>query len=154
MSTGSGPPTVQRLPVASIPGLSGQQTPTPAAIQGGAVPAGLLAYGLYKLARRDWSDAFLARHRREPQSEDIEAFILGELTPSRIAGYRQQAEARLAALAPVLPAASSSAPVAVRPGDPMDQPKPRLKDLMIRLALLLVAVVVVGLMIRFLVVKP
>ena len=66
--------------------------------------AGLVAYGFYKLSKRDWLDAFREAHRRGPSEAELDAFIIGEGTPRRIAAYRQQAEAALSrAASPVEP---------------------------------------------------
>ena len=57
--------------------------------------AGLIAYGFYKLSKRDWLKAFREAHGRGPSEAELDAFIIGEGTPRRIAAYRQQAEAAL-----------------------------------------------------------
>lgn len=61
---------------------------------------GLLAYSFYKLTKREWLTAFAAANDREPSADEIRAFILGEQTGRRIAGYRRQAEDALAGRAP------------------------------------------------------
>ncbi|MBY0612885.1 MAG: hypothetical protein K2P80_11955 [Beijerinckiaceae bacterium] len=62
--------------------------------------AGLLAYALYKLSKREWLNAFIAAHEREPNGDEMRAFILGEQTARRISSYRRQAEDALAGRAP------------------------------------------------------
>ena len=56
---------------------------------------GLIAYGYYKLSKRDWLSAFRDAHQRQPNDAELRAFIIGEQMPRRIAGYRRQAEAAL-----------------------------------------------------------
>jgi hypothetical protein len=53
---------------------------------------GLLAYALYKQNKRDWLIAHRARDGREPTSSELDAYILGESIPRRIATYRRLAE--------------------------------------------------------------
>jgi hypothetical protein len=53
---------------------------------------GLLAYGLYKQNKRDWLIAHRSRTGREPTEAELEAFILGERLPRRIATYRRLAQ--------------------------------------------------------------
>jgi hypothetical protein len=57
---------------------------------------GLLAYGLYKQNKRDWLIAHRARDGREPTKAELDAYILGESIPRRIATYRRLAEDQLA----------------------------------------------------------
>lgn len=61
--------------------------------------AGLIAYGLYKLSKRDWLSAFQQANAREPSAAELDAFVIGERTERRLAGYRRQAESGLATLA-------------------------------------------------------
>lgn len=56
---------------------------------------GLVAYGLYKVAKREWAAQIWDMHRRTPTSEELRAYIL-TWTPSRLDGLRQQAEGALA----------------------------------------------------------
>lgn len=57
---------------------------------------GLIAYGLYKIAKREWSQSIQDRHARQPTPEEREAYI-ATWTPSRLAGLEQQADVTLAA---------------------------------------------------------
>lgn len=57
---------------------------------------GLLAYGLYKQNKRDWLIAHRARNDHAPAQGELDAFILGESIPRRIATYRRLAEDMLA----------------------------------------------------------
>ncbi len=58
---------------------------------------GLLAYGLYKQNKRDWLIAHQAGSGRAPTQAELDAFILGERIPRRVATYRRLAEDMLAA---------------------------------------------------------
>jgi hypothetical protein len=57
---------------------------------------GLLAYALYKQNKRDWLIAHNARDGRAPTQAELDAFILGESIPRRLATYRRLAEDQLA----------------------------------------------------------
>ncbi len=157
----------RRLPLATLPPLGPKEPPradpidTADAIEGQRSEmfgqlvkdaddlVGMVAYGLYKLARRDWSEAFMARHRRAPDAVELNSFILGEQTPRRIESYRLLAETKLQ-----LSPASANAPSAATPAGPVAAPKPEIRGAMIRLAILALTVVVAGLLIRFLYVRP
>jgi hypothetical protein len=65
-------------------------------VQGETDLTGLLAYGLYKQNKRDWLIAHRAREGRDPSSTELDAYILGESIPRRIATYRRLAEDMLA----------------------------------------------------------
>lgn len=56
---------------------------------------GLVAYGLYKVAKREWAAQIWDTQRRPPTEEELRAYIL-TWTPSRLDGLRQQAEGALA----------------------------------------------------------
>ncbi len=57
---------------------------------------GLIAYGLYKIAKREWSQGIPIRQGRQPNAAEREAYI-ATWTSSRLAGLEQQADATLAA---------------------------------------------------------
>ncbi len=65
-------------------------------VQGETDITGLLAYGLYKQNKRDWLIAHRAREGRDPSPSELDAYILGESIPRRIATYRRLAEDMLA----------------------------------------------------------
>jgi hypothetical protein len=111
---------------------------------------GLLAYSLYCLTRRDWTAGFHKKHQRPPTETEIDIFMTGETTERRIADYRTLAEKKLAAS--TLPVADGPAPTGL--AALAAQPKPKIKELIIRLSMLGVAVVVSGLIIRFFLVRP
>jgi hypothetical protein len=120
---------------------------------------GLVAYSLYKLSKREWIDAFLARHGRAPEAREIDAFITGETTERRIATYRRLADDALASRnpPPVSSRPAASSPIAAAAPQPVVSPpqpaKPDLRQMLIRFGLLALAVVVVGLLIRYLIVR-
>jgi hypothetical protein len=111
---------------------------------------GLVAYGLYCLTRRDWAEQFNKKHQRQPSETETDAFMTGETTERRLADYRSLADKQIAAAAP----SSSTQPELTGLAALAQQPKPKIKELIIRLSMLGVAVVVAGLLIRFLLVKP
>ncbi len=53
---------------------------------------GLLAYAYHELSHREWHKGFIAHSNREPNSDEITAFMIGEGTEHRIAAYRKMAE--------------------------------------------------------------
>ncbi len=52
----------------------------------------LAAYALHRRARLDFETRFAEKQGREPGDAEREAFLLGEITPTRIAAYRAEAE--------------------------------------------------------------
>ncbi|WP_194164507.1 hypothetical protein [Microvirga thermotolerans] len=56
--------------------------------------SGLVAYGLYKVAKREWAADLRRRHQRGPTPEELHAYIL-TWTESRIRGLEEQAESVL-----------------------------------------------------------
>jgi hypothetical protein len=68
-------------------------------VEGDEDVVGLVAYGLYKQNKRDWLLAHRAAMGRAPAAAEIDAFILGESMPRRIATYRRLAWDMLAARA-------------------------------------------------------
>ncbi|KMO18952.1 hypothetical protein [Methylobacterium platani] len=59
---------------------------------------GLIAYGLYKIAKREWAQGLQERLGRQPTPEEQDAYI-ATWTDSRLRGLEQQADATLAAFA-------------------------------------------------------
>jgi hypothetical protein len=57
--------------------------------------AGIVAYGLYKIAKREWATDLFGREKRTPTEADLEGYIR-TWTPSQIEGKREQAETILA----------------------------------------------------------
>lgn len=133
--------------------------------------AGLLAYSLYKLSKREWLNAFTAAHEREPNGDEMRAFILGEQTARRIASYRRQAEDALAGRAPeperanqsqterprmetiLQQFARGSAGAALRAPEPsaaaMQKPQPNLRTMGGYLLILLALVGLLALMVNY-----
>jgi hypothetical protein len=56
----------------------------------------IVAYGLYKVAKREWASELWEREGRKPNEEDLRAYI-ATWTPSRIGGARDQAESIIGA---------------------------------------------------------
>jgi hypothetical protein len=61
-------------------------------VQGEDDLAGLVAYALYKLNKRDWLASFFKTHGRDPTEGEVESYVLGERTQRRLASYRRLAE--------------------------------------------------------------
>jgi hypothetical protein len=156
----SGP--LKRLPAAILPAPPGEErhaaveTADPSAprpvspvfdqlVKDDKDKAGFIAYGLMEFARRDWEKAFRAERGHAPNDKDIAAFDLGERMPRRLDHYRRLAEALLAE--------SHGAPSHSTGRMEPAQPKPSVRGLIIRLALLGVAVVIAGLLIRVFIVR-
>jgi hypothetical protein len=113
---------------------------------------GLVAYSLYKLSKRDWIEAFREENHRDPTAAEVNVYITGEKTQRRLATYRRLAEDALALRPSPLP--NEVAPPANGTVQPMVQNDPaKLKGLFIRLGLLAVAVIIVGLALRYLLVR-
>jgi hypothetical protein len=60
--------------------------------------SGLVAYGLYKVAKREWAAELGARENRKPTELDLESYIR-TWTESRLRGLADQAEGVLATYA-------------------------------------------------------
>lgn len=56
---------------------------------------GLIAYGLYKIAKREWALGLFDDHQRSPSPDDLSAYAR-TWTPSQIDGKREQARTILA----------------------------------------------------------
>ncbi len=56
---------------------------------------GLVAYSIYKQNKHDWLVAFNKLKSREPNDDELQAYIVGESTPRRLSTYRHLAEATL-----------------------------------------------------------
>ncbi len=56
---------------------------------------GVIAYGLYKHAKREWVSSFYERHSRGPEDEELATYVR-TWTPSRIEGLRSEARNILA----------------------------------------------------------
>ncbi len=54
--------------------------------------ANLLAYSLHQLSVEEWRKVFLAQFAREPNEDEKNIFMIGEITPTRMAAYQVQAE--------------------------------------------------------------
>jgi hypothetical protein len=62
---------------------------------------GLIAYGLYEEARREWVDAFNIREKRYPSAEEVKGYE-GSWTASRLDGLKNAAVQLLASYADVI----------------------------------------------------
>lgn len=69
---------------------------------------GLIAYGLYKIAKREWAQSLQERLGRQPTSDEQDAYI-ATWTESRLRGLEQQADATLAAFAEIVVAEATPA---------------------------------------------
>lgn len=58
----------------------------------------LVAYGLYKIAKREWATALWTRENRKPTDGELAAYIQ-TWTPSRLEGTRKEAKLVLSAFA-------------------------------------------------------
>ncbi len=116
--------------------------------------AGLVAYSLYKLSKREWMKSFRDKHRRMPTPEEIEAYIVGEATPRRVTTYRRLAEDSLrnrqASVSTSSVQGTSQPPPQYAQMSAPVQPQPNIRKMFTLLAMLAVAVVVAGLLIRYL----
>ncbi len=62
---------------------------------------GLIAYGLYKIAKREWAQQIQEREGRQPTPDEQAAYI-ATWTESRLRGLEQQADSTLAAFGEVV----------------------------------------------------
>lgn len=69
---------------------------------------GLVAYGLYKIAKREWASELFAGENRPPKEDELAAYVR-TWTPSQIDGKREQAETILAQYAEAVVAAATPA---------------------------------------------
>jgi hypothetical protein len=129
---------------------------------------GLLAFALHRRAYIDWADAYRAARGAEPDDKTLADFMLGETAERRIRDYRERASLMLAV--PPEPAPAQQAPTKAQPPrtirtwfwpwgfpqafapDTPDQPV-NWKGLASRLVLLMLAVIVTALLMRFLFVR-
>ena len=132
--------------------------------------AGLIAYALHRRALVEFRGDFSRLHGREPDAAAENAFLIGETAQGRIAAYRANAEALLAAGGAKAASSSALAPGTVKPrparprwpwmglwiNAPLAPPQGPLnwRGLFWRLFVLLLAVVVTALLLRVLIVRP
>ena len=64
---------------------------------------GLVAYSIYKQNKRDWLIAFAAARGREPTEDERLSYIIGDITPRRLATFRHLAQATLEGRGPDVP---------------------------------------------------
>ena len=69
---------------------------------------GLVAYSLYKQNKHDWLVGFRKTKERQPNENELAAYILGESTPRRLSTYRHLAEATLEGRGPTGAAGADS----------------------------------------------
>ncbi|MDE2578976.1 MAG: hypothetical protein KGL46_09245 [Hyphomicrobiales bacterium] len=106
---------------------------------------GLVAYSIFKQNELDWYADFRKAKGREPNADEVDAYIIGESTQRRFATYRMLAESTLAGAAPDMAGKSAPHAPAMRPATSMNGgPKP-----LILAALALVVIVGVYLAARF-----
>lgn len=126
----------------------------------------LAAYALHARARHAFEARFAEKHHREPAPAEREAFLLGEMTPRRIAAYRAEAQRLVASAASASPALQTGAPQRKRarwpffgmwveaPRGPAANPEAtNWRGLFFRLLVLLLAVVTTAILLRVLVVQ-
>ena len=61
---------------------------------------GHVAYSIYEQHKRDWLNAFRERAGRSPTTGELQAYLVGEQTPRRLAAYRHLAAASIAGRGP------------------------------------------------------
>lgn len=138
-------------------------------VQGEEDHEGLIAFALHRRAVFDWQDAYRAKHGRAPDDAALDDFLLGEQAERRIRDYRERASLMLA-LPPEAVPSPSTPPRPPRPQGvfrtwfwPWGTPAPfapeiadkplNWRGLATRLAILLLAVIVTAILLRFLVVR-
>jgi len=62
---------------------------------------GLIAYGLYKIAKREWASRLWQKEQRKPNEEELKSYV-DTWTDSRLKGVEQQAETALARYAEIV----------------------------------------------------
>ena len=132
---------------------------------------GLLAFALHRRAVLDWVAAFQEHEHRAPHIAELRQFLLGEAAPRRMGEYRERASVMVAVertgkATPDVQKKEQSAKAEVSKtmmwpfgpglGFAVEQPGRSLnwKALLLRLVLLMIAVIVTALMLRFFVVNP
>jgi hypothetical protein len=85
---------------ASTPAESERNTVFTSLVSGDNDIVGLVAYSIYKQNKHDWLIAFSRSRGREPNDDEMHAYIIGESTPRRLATYRHLAESTLAGHGP------------------------------------------------------
>ena len=108
-----------RLPNVGLPGAGGFKLGTDPApddaegesnavfgslVTGDSDIVGLVAYSIYKQNKHDWLIAYNKAVGRKPNDAELNAYIIGESTPRRLATYRHLAEATLEGRGPTTPA--------------------------------------------------
>ena len=120
--------------------------------------AALAAYALHRRARLDFEARFAEKHGREPEQAERDAFLLGEITATRIAAYRAEAERLMKPGTPPKLARKPRWPFfglwVDAPMAPSLAPEPvNWRGLFTRLLVLLLAVVVTAILLRVLFVQ-
>jgi len=87
--------------VAAEPGADDRNSVFGSLVHGDADVVGLVAYSIYKQNKHDWLVAFAKSRGRDPNEDELHAYILGESTTRRLATYRHLAEATLDGRGPV-----------------------------------------------------
>ena len=57
---------------------------------------GYVAYGLYKTAKREWMQEFVATQQRKPRPAEVEAYVTA-FTPQMVEAFKSQAASALVA---------------------------------------------------------
>lgn len=127
---------------------------------------GLLAFALHRRAVLDWAMAFAQSEGHSPGPDETRRFLLGEATARRQQDYKERASLLLALQREGVEVQPAKPPVTTRkqkifPWGPgmgfvVEQPTGPLniRLLILRLIMLLLAVIVTALMLRFFVVHP
>ncbi|HRE21027.1 MAG TPA: hypothetical protein PKW21_08345 [Rhabdaerophilum sp.] len=118
----------------------------------------LAAYALHRRARLDFEARFAAKHGREPDDAERDAFLLGEVTKVRIAAYRAEAERLMKPGVSPKPPRKARWPFFGLWVDAPMGPSPiseslNWRGLFIRLVVLLLAVIVTAILLRVLFVQ-
>jgi hypothetical protein len=137
-------------------------------IQGEDDAVGFIAFALHRRAFLDWQEAYFASEGKEPVESEIRLFLLGEQADRRLQAYREHATLLMAMpeepAPPILPARPMPErrplrtwfwPWGMSTGFVLENPDRPInwKGLILRLALLALAVIVSALALRFLVVR-
>lgn len=124
-------------------------------------PAGLIAFSLHRRALAAFRQDFAIHHGRAPEASEENAFLIGEVSASRLAAYRASADALLKQTGSRMTGTPKrkarwpwfgmwiDAPMA--PGG--EPEKINWRGLFIRLLVLLLAVITTAILLRILIVK-
>ena len=114
---------------------------------------GLVAYSIYKQNKREWLMAFHKARGRDPNENEMAAYIIGDSTPRRLATFRHLAQATLEGRGPEVPfkpgQTDGAYPIAKRPAHPAPGRDPSVTSLRVSFITLgLVVVMAIYLAVR------